>query len=63
MSKQIRTAPIKKPLAAPLRKRGVRKYSSTNIHRAIFGKTPQAKSLTELKNGIGEYIRARHGCR
>jgi hypothetical protein len=63
MSKQNHTTRRKKLTAPPLRQQVVRKYSSEDIHRAIFDEEPQAHSLAELKNGIGEYIKARHGCR
>jgi len=40
------------------------KYSSQDIHKAIFGDTPPApKTDEELEEGIREYIRKRHARR
>ena len=40
------------------------KYSSVDIHRALFPKgPPKARTLEELKDGIAQYIRERHGRR
>ena len=37
------------------------RFSSEDIHRALFGgRTPAARSLKELKEGIGRYVRKRH---
>lgn len=37
------------------------RYSSQDIHKALFpGGAPARRSLTELKQGIGKHIRARH---
>jgi AbrB family looped-hinge helix DNA binding protein len=37
------------------------RFSSADIHRALFGdKTPQARTIAELKEGIRSYIRKRH---
>ncbi len=37
------------------------KYTFDDIHKALFGdKKPAARSLAELKAGIGEYIKERH---
>jgi antitoxin PrlF len=37
------------------------RFSSEDIHRALFGtKPPKARSLDELKEGIGRYVRKRH---
>jgi AbrB family looped-hinge helix DNA binding protein len=40
------------------------RYSSTDMHRALFGKRlPQPQSLEELKAGVRAYIRTRHARR
>ena len=40
------------------------KYSSEDIHRALFGKKkPKPRTLEELKEGIGQYIEERHARR
>ena len=37
------------------------RYSSVEIHRALFGhESPPARELSELKEGIRRHIRARH---
>jgi antitoxin PrlF len=36
------------------------RYSSEDIHRALFRKPPQAKSLDDLKEGIRRHIKGRH---
>jgi AbrB family looped-hinge helix DNA binding protein len=37
------------------------RFSSEDIHRALFGsKPPKTRSLDELKEGIGQYVRKRH---
>ena len=37
------------------------RYSSEDVHRALFPeKPPAARSLRELNNGIRQYIRRRH---
>jgi AbrB family looped-hinge helix DNA binding protein len=36
-------------------------FSSEDIHRAVFGtRTPKARTLGELKEGIGSYVRKRY---
>ena len=37
------------------------RYSSLDIHQALFPAAPQARTLTELKEGIRADIRRRHG--
>jgi len=49
-------------------KDGIRKtkpYSSEDIHRAIFANRPKPKpqTLEDLKEGIAQYIREKHGRR
>jgi len=39
------------------------RYSSEDIHRAIFAKRPKKKSLGELKEGVGRYIKDKHARR
>jgi AbrB family looped-hinge helix DNA binding protein len=39
------------------------RYSSEDIHRALFSKTPRPRSLAELKAGIRQQIRTRHAGR
>jgi AbrB family looped-hinge helix DNA binding protein len=36
------------------------RYSSEDIHRALFRKPPQAKSLDDLKEGIRRHIKGRY---
>jgi AbrB family looped-hinge helix DNA binding protein len=40
------------------------RYSSEDVHRALFPEKPPApRSLSELKDGIRQYIRKRHARR
>jgi AbrB family looped-hinge helix DNA binding protein len=39
------------------------RYTSEDIHRALFPKRPRAHSLEELKEGIADYIQEKHGRR
>jgi antitoxin PrlF len=39
------------------------RYSSEEIHLAVFRKAPEAKSLNDLKEGVRRYIQARHARR
>ncbi len=39
------------------------KYSSEDIHRAIFPEPPEPRTLKELKDSIGEHMRKRYGKR
>jgi AbrB family looped-hinge helix DNA binding protein len=43
--------------------RSVGKYSFEDIHRAVFAKHPKTRTLDELKQGIGRYIREKHARR
>jgi AbrB family looped-hinge helix DNA binding protein len=36
------------------------RFSSEDLHRALFKKTPKARTLTELREGIRDYVRRRH---
>ena len=39
------------------------RYSSEDIHRALFSKAPQRRTLEQLKAGIRQYIKKRHASR
>lgn len=39
------------------------RYTSEDLHRALFKKPPRPRSLAELKEGIGRHIRRRHARR
>lgn len=39
------------------------RYSSEDIHQALFTKAPKRKALGELKKGIGRYVKAKHARR
>jgi AbrB family looped-hinge helix DNA binding protein len=39
------------------------RYSSEDVHRALFEKDPDPRTLDELKKGIGEYVKGRHARR
>jgi antitoxin PrlF len=39
------------------------KYTSEDIHRALFSQTPRRRSLKELKAGISKYVRQKHARR
>jgi len=39
------------------------RFSSEDIHRALFAKTPRKRTLRELKEGPRRYVRARHARR
>jgi AbrB family looped-hinge helix DNA binding protein len=43
--------------------RKVGRYSSEDIHRAVFAKPPKAHTIDELKQGIVRYIRDKHARR
>ncbi len=43
--------------------RKVGRYSSEDIHRAIFPTPPEPHTLEEMEEGIAEYIRAKHARR
>jgi AbrB family looped-hinge helix DNA binding protein len=36
------------------------RYSSADIHRALFSKRPKRKSLRDIRKGVGRYIKAKH---
>jgi antitoxin PrlF len=39
------------------------RYSSEDIHRAIFSRTPRPKALEDMKDGIRQHIKKRHAGR
>lgn len=39
------------------------RYSSEDIHRALFQKTPGRRTIAELKDGIRRYTKKRHAGR
>ena len=36
------------------------RYTSQDMHRALFATPPQRRTLTELKEGIRQYVQERH---
>lgn len=36
------------------------KFTSEDIHRALFPRTPKAATLAEMKQGVAQYMRKRH---
>jgi len=39
------------------------RYSSEDIHRAVFARPPKARSSAKLKDGIAEYMQKKHARR
>lgn len=39
------------------------RYTSEDVHRALFATTPRRRSLKDLKEGIRKYVRRRHARR
>lgn len=39
------------------------RYSSEDIHRALFSKAPRRRTLDEMKGGIRQYVTKRHARR
>jgi AbrB family looped-hinge helix DNA binding protein len=39
------------------------RYSSEDIHRALFSKAPRRRTIDEMKNGIRRYLKKRHASR
>ena len=37
------------------------RYTSEDLHRALFNTTPKRRTLKELKEGIRKYVQGRHG--
>lgn len=40
--------------------RRVGRYTSEDVHRAVFARSPKRRSLAELKSGIRKHVRRRH---
>ncbi len=40
--------------------RRVARYTSEDVHKAVFAKPPKRRSLTELKTGIRKHVKRRH---
>ena len=36
------------------------RYSSEDIHQALFSKAPKRRTVAELKNGIRQHVKKRH---
>jgi AbrB family looped-hinge helix DNA binding protein len=39
------------------------RYSSEDIHRVLFAKTPGRRTVQEMKNGIRQHVKKRHARR
>jgi AbrB family looped-hinge helix DNA binding protein len=39
------------------------RYSSADIHQALFSKAPRRRTLEELKGGVRQYVAKRHASR
>jgi hypothetical protein len=39
------------------------RYTSEDVHRALFPEKPQARTLAELKEGIRTSVKSRHALR
>lgn len=39
------------------------RYSSEDIHRVLFAKTPKPRTLDDLKAGIRQHVKKRHAVR
>jgi AbrB family looped-hinge helix DNA binding protein len=39
------------------------RYSSEDIHRVLFAKTPRRRTVQEMKNGIRQHVKKRHARR
>ena len=40
--------------------RRVGRYTSEDVHKAVFARPPKRRSLAELKNGIRKHVKSRH---
>ena len=40
--------------------RRVSRYTSKDIHRALFEAAPEPRPLEELKDGVRQYVKSRH---
>ncbi len=36
------------------------RYTSEDVHRALFAAKPKRRTLRELKEGVGKYVQERH---
>jgi AbrB family looped-hinge helix DNA binding protein len=43
--------------------RRVGRYTSEDVHRALFEEEPEPRSLEELKAGVPQYVKSRHARR
>ena len=43
--------------------RRVGRFTSEEVHRALFAASPKPRTLTELKEGVRRYIKRRHASR
>jgi len=43
--------------------RRVGRYTSEEVHHALFPKAPKPRTLSELKQGVRRYVRRRHARR
>jgi AbrB family looped-hinge helix DNA binding protein len=39
------------------------RYTSEDVHRALFEETPEPRALDELKEGVRQYVKGRHAGR
>lgn len=39
------------------------RYSSEDVHRALFEEAPEPRTLAEIKEGVRQYVRGRHARR
>lgn len=39
------------------------RYTSEDVHRALFEEAPEPRTLEELKKAIGQYVKSRHARR
>ena len=39
------------------------RYSSDDVHRALFARTPKARTVAEMKEGLRRYIKRRRASR
>ena len=39
------------------------RYSSEDIHRALFSKAPRRRTIDQMKNGIRRHVKKRHASR
>lgn len=39
------------------------RYTSEDVHQALFPEAPEPKTLEDLEEGVGRYVKARHARR